>query len=236
MTELKSHRQKKYLHQIFFYLFLLILVIIFIVTIGIKLLINITLFIAEFSHRQQDKSIQETKRGEFLLPPEILNLPSATNSGTIQIAGRADQGKNLSIYLNNKLSKELALSEETFETELNLETGENSIYLVLEDPKTKEKKQSITYKIIYKNEKPKLEISAPKDQEKISSEETRIIGQTDKEVFIKINDLPVVVDAEGKFSQNLKLKEGENKIKIEAQDMAGNIETKELTVIYQKEE
>jgi len=33
----------------------------------------------------------------------------------------------------------------------------------------------------------------------------------------------------------LKLKEGENKIFIKAQDVAGNIEEKTLTVVYEKD-
>ena len=236
MARFQHHQQKKYFHQILFYLSLLILIIIFIATIGIKLIINITLFIAEFSHQNRDESVKKTVNTEFFLPPEILDLPSATNSGKVHITGRATGEKNLILYVNNKLDKEITLREDFFETDIDLNPGENSIYLILENPKTKEKKQSGTYRVIYKNEKPKLEIISPKDQEKVTRDEIVVTGQTDKEVFVKINDLPVVVDAEAKFSYTLRLNEGENKIKIEAEDIAENIETKNLTVFYEKEE
>lgn len=232
----RTHQQKKYFHQIIFYLLLLILIIIFIATIGIKLLINTTIFVAEISHRNRDYSNQKTAKTDYILPPKILELPNATNSAKIPIIIKAVSGKNLSIFLNDDLYKEATLQENFFKTDIDLTPGENSIYLILEDPQTKEKKQSVMYRLIYKNEKPKLEITSPQNQEKVSKDEIVIAGQTDKEVFVKISNLPVVVDAEGKFSSTLKLTQGENKIKIEAQDIAGNIEIKELTVIYQKED
>jgi hypothetical protein len=236
MRTVSSHQQKRYFRQIIFYFFLLILVVVFIATVGIKLIINLTLFIADITHPKIENSLPKTQETEIIFPPEISELPSATNSSKIKISGSARGGKNLSIFVNDQLQKEVVLQDDSFETEIDLNSSQNSIYLVLENPQTKEKKHSNVYTVIYKSEKPKLEITSPEDQKKISKDEVEIVGQTEKEIFIKINDLPVVVDAEGKFSYNLKLKEGENKILVEAQDIAGNIETKELTVIYQKEE
>ena len=63
-----------------------------------------------------------------------------------------------------------------------------------------------------------------------------IKGVTDKEVFIKINDFPVVVNANGDWETSIKLNEGNNSIIIIASDLAGNTETKTLTINYQKEE
>ena len=61
------------------------------------------------------------------------------------------------------------------------------------------------------------------------------MGETDKETYIKVNDLPVVVDAQGVFQTMVKLKEGENKIAIIAQDVAGNSEEKILILTYEKD-
>ena len=54
--------------------------------------------------------------------------------------------------------------------------------------------------------------------------------------FIKINDFPIVVDANGNWETNIKLKDGDNLITIIASDLAGNTESKIITVNYQKEE
>jgi len=60
-------------------------------------------------------------------------------------------------------------------------------------------------------------------------------GTTDKETFVKINENPVIVDALGNFEKTITLQnEGENTIQITAQDIAGNLENKEIKVFYQK--
>lgn len=236
MTRLEKYRQKRYLSQIILSFFLLILVILFLGTIGLKLLINTSLFIANLSHKNKPIADKTTTEENFILPPEIFDVPNATNSATIKITGKTTPQKKLVFYVNEEIQKEIVPENESFEEEIKLVKGENSLYLVLEDLQNDIKKQSKTYRIIYKDEKPKLEITAPYDQEIVAKGEIQIIGSTDKEVFVKINGLPTVVDAEGKFSYPMKLKEGANKITIEAEDLVGNRETKELTVNYQKEE
>lgn len=235
-SRLEIRNEKKYFQKIIVYFFLFILFIAFIVTFGIKILINITLFIADITHPKIENSLPKNQKNEVLLPPEVYEIPSATNSSKIIVKGKANAGKNLSFFINNSFQKEITLEDDLFETELELSSSENLIYLVLKNPKTKEKKQSEVYRVIYKKEKPKLEIISPKDQEKVNQEEIKILGKTEKEVFVKINDLPVVVGADGQFSYQLKLQPGENKISITATDIAGNVETKELTIIYQKED
>lgn len=233
---LESHRQKRYFRQIIVYFFLLIITVGFIVTVGIKILINLTLFVANITHPKTNNSHVKKQKTEFILPPEIFQIPTATNSSQIKISGRGSKGKNLYLYVNNQLEREVLLQDDIFETEVDLTSPENRIYLVLEDPQTKQKKQSDVYTVIYKSKKPKLEIISPQDQEKTSKDEIEVVGQTEKEVLVKINDFPVVVDAEGRFSSTVRLTEGENKIIIEAEDIAGNLETKKLTVVYQKED
>lgn len=231
-----THQQINYFRRIIFYFFLLILTIAFIATIGIKFLINLTLFIADITHPKIENSLSESKNSEFLFPPEILEIPTATNSSKIKISGKATKGKNLSLFINNQLKEKIFLENDSFEIEVNLPSFKNSLYFILEDPKTKEKKQSNIYQVIYKKEKPNLEIISPKDQEKINQEEIIIVGKTDKEVLVKINDLPAVVSVTGQFSHPLKLHAGENKIIVTATDIAGNQKIKELTVIYQKDQ
>jgi len=113
--------------------------------------------------------------------------------------------------------------------------GSNEVFIKALSSDNKSKKSTNIYTVLFKQEKPKLEISQPNDKEVISQSETLLKGSTDKEVFVKIDDLPVVVDVNGNFQTNLRLKEGDNAILIVALDIAGNSETKTLTVIYQKE-
>lgn len=236
MKSITTHRQKKYRTQIVGYLFLLILVIIFISTVGVKILLNTSLFIVKLTQKNKNNVSTVNNEENLILPPEIFDLPEATNSAEIYVTGRGSAKKNLLIYINDELQDELILDADQFETNIKLTKGNNSIYLLLKDAKTKQKKQSKIYNIIYKDEKPVLEISFPQDQEKTNKDEIQVIGATDAEVFIQINNAPVIVDAEGKFSYSVKLQIGENQIIIAATDIAGNTETKELTVIYQKDD
>ena len=100
----------------------------------------------------------------------------------------------------------------------------------------KNKKTTDTFTVLYKPEKPKLEISEPSDRSTVNNPEVTVKGKTDKEVYIRVNGLPVVVNAQGDFDATVRLKEGENTIAVDAEDVAGNFETKTLVVTYQKED
>lgn len=200
-------------------------------------MIDASLFIANLSHPQRSEKIFSSENNtQYLLPPEIFNLPTATNSSVLKISGRAEIGKDLQIFVNGVNQTEFNLTEETFETEINLEKGENLIYLILKDPQTNKKKKSEIYKVFYKAEKPRLEIIRPENNSIVKEEEIKIEGKTEKEVLVKINENPVVVNANNEFIYPLKLQPGENKISIKATDIAGNEEIKELTINYQKED
>ena len=60
-------------------------------------------------------------------------------------------------------------------------------------------------------------------------------GKTDRDNTVRANGSPLVVNADGSFNTLVRLKEGENKIEITAQDDAGNEEKKILTVTYSKD-
>jgi bacillopeptidase F len=85
-------------------------------------------------------------------------------------------------------------------------------------------------------DKPKLDISSPHDGDKVNKNEISIQGSTDKDITVTINSSPVVVSAQQTFSYTIRLNEGDNNIHIQAEDDAGNIETKDLKITYQKDE
>jgi hypothetical protein len=132
--------------------------------------------------------------------------------------------------------KEIESSSDVFSEEIgDLEEGNNDIYIKAKSRDNKTEKNTIIYKVFYKSEKPKLEIIEPSDNSTTNNQETKIKGNTDKETYIHINDLPVVVDANGNFETSMRLKDGDSQITIIATDTAGNIETKSLKIIYQKD-
>ena len=234
MARLDQHRKKQFTSKILTVSIILIAIVIFIFFIGIKLLLNASVFIANLT--QPDVKIEEQKPDDFYGTIHIDSIPIATNSAEIIIEGTALNFDILKVYLNKDKVKESNVLSDSFTLKIgNLTKGENEIYVIAEEEKNNEKKTSKTHFVIYKDSKPKLEINEPKDNSKTSKNEINVIGETDKETEVRINGFPVVIDANLSFEKSVKLNEGENTINLEAEDIAGNIEKKEIKIIYEKD-
>jgi hypothetical protein len=234
MGRLERVQEKKMKNTIFFYVVILFLVLYFIFTFGIKLLLNTSSFISGLFPQPSTKPL--TKIEDTFSSIDILSIPQSTNSAKIIISGSILNFDILDFYVNAIKVKEIETSSDTFSEEIgDLEKGENDVYIKAKSKDSKTEKNTITYKVYYKSEKPKLEITEPSDNSTTNNQEIKIKGTTDKETYIHINDLPIVVDANGSFETSVRLKDGDNQIMIIAQDIAGNVETKSLKVTYQKD-
>jgi cytoskeletal protein RodZ len=68
---------------------------------------------------------------------------------------------------------------------------------------------------------PFLEISSPSEGENVKESKIEIVGKTEKEALVTINDSPVLISENGDFSYQLELFSGENKIMIRAENKIG---------------
>lgn len=230
----KKHLQKK----IYFNIFLIIFVIVFILTIGFNFLINLSIFISNLSKPNKESINNLSSNNEdFYGKIYVDNFPIATNSSEFIFSGSVINFDIVEIYLNNKKIKNININKSSSFSEIvsGLQPGNNSFYLKGKTDDDKHSQKTKIYNIIYKNEKPKLEIIEPSDNLITNKNEIIIKGKTDKEVFVQINNLPIVVDSQGNFQSSIKLKEGENEINIIATDIAGNYEKKLLKISYQKD-
>ncbi|MCR4276770.1 MAG: Ig-like domain-containing protein, partial [Candidatus Roizmanbacteria bacterium] len=213
---------------------ILFVVLYFIFTFGIKLLLNTSSFISGLFPQPSTKPLSKTEDSFSAI--DISSIPQATNSAKIIVSGSVLNFDSLVFYLNKVKVKEVDSPSDIFNEEIgDLEKGENSVYILAKSKDGKVEKTTITYKVFYKSEKPKLEITEPSDNSTTSNQEIKIKGSTDKETYIHINDIPVVVDAKGNFETTVRLKDGDNQITAKAQDIAGNEETKMIKVTYQKD-
>lgn len=206
-------------------------------TVGLKLILNTSVFLANiFSKDAQTDPLNKTS--DVYGSVNIDDIPVATNSAKIILTGSVINYSKLDFYINGDIvEKKNMTTTDIFTIEIgDLERGENEVYVRATTEDGKNTKKTPVYKVIYKDEKPKLEISSPDDKATVSSPEVIVKGLTDKEVLIKVNDLPVVVDVNGGFDSTVRLKEGDNTIVITASDTAGNIEEKTLTITYRKED
>lgn len=235
MTRLQQHQQKQFKTRIVALVIFLILILYFIFSFGIRLLLNVSVYIANLG--QKNSTLPITKTTDSFGSVSIDSIPSATNSAHIVVTGSVINFNLLEFYVNGDKVKNTTLdSSDSFSEEIgDLKNGENEVFIKGKIKDSTVEKQTQVYTVIYKANSPKLDISSPSDKAKVSTQEVSVKGATDKETYIKINDLPIVVDAQGNFQTNIKLKDGDNQIIVVAQDIAGNTETKSITVTYQKD-
>ncbi|MBI3619710.1 hypothetical protein HY214_01000 [Candidatus Roizmanbacteria bacterium] len=236
MSRLERHKQKQFIAQLVFYVLLLCLIVVFIFTVGISFLFRTALFIANFSTKKVAPA-PLTKNNDFIGQIDVTDIPTATNSARFVIGGSLLNFDKLVFFINDEKVKETALTDsDRFSEEIgDLKKGVNKVYIVAASQKENEKKTSKTYEIYYTSDKPRLDLKSPGDNSKTNKQEITVTGQTDREIFVKLNGVPLVVDAQGIFQTGVRLHDGENKIVFTAQDVAGNSETKTLTVIFQKD-
>ncbi len=235
MSRLEQHQQKEFNRKVALYAGLIIVLVILMGTVGLKTIINGTIFFNSLGSKQSGSS-QSDRKETMLGTLDIDSIADATNSAKIVVSGSVANYDKLAFYINDKKVKESNVDYETFNQEIgDLNKGDNKVYVIASNKDTKEERKSPVYTVSYRNEKPKLEISEPQDHMKTGSSDIKVAGKTDKEILIKVNEFPVVVDAQGNFQTSVRLKDGDNPITVTASDNAGNTESKSITVTYQKD-
>ncbi len=237
MSRLEKHKQKQYTITVTSIIIVLIILLVFIFTVGFKLLLNTSAFIASIGSTKTSTQPLE-KNDDFIGNISIDSIPSATNGATIIVSGNVLNFNKVEFFINGERVKETSLpNSDSFEVEVgDLQKGSNEFYAVGKTSGSKSTKKTQVFTVLYDNEKPKLEVGEPANDSKTNKQEIKIAGTTEKEVFVRINDLPVVVDVQGNFQTSVNLKEGSNTYTITAEDIAGNVETKTVTVTYQKDD
>lgn len=236
MSRLSAHREKQFKQKVFIYTIVIVGFVFFMFTIGLRLLINTSLLIGSLTSK---RTVQQTsKKDVFFGSLSVDSIPTATNSARIIVSGTVTNYDLIEFYINGeKVEEQEFPSSESFSEEIGiLKVGDNEVYLKAKSKQEKHEKSSEKYTVTYKSDKPKLEIKEPNDNTKTKTSEIKVSGTTSKEVYIKVDELPIVVTADGSFQTNVQLTEGENKITVVAEDNAGNIETKTLTVTREKSE
>lgn len=229
MSRLLKHKQKKAIIN----LVLIVIVIFIIFTIGFQFIIKGSVFVANiFGDKSETEQVNDQILGEI----NINDIPIATNSSKLKVSGNTYNIKSVLVFLNNQEVDQLEItSKNDFSSTVdNLNEGENELYFVGIQKKTNKRKKSEIFTIISKTTKPKIEITSPKDNSITPKTEVNIIGKTDLDVIVRINEQPVVVSSDGSFSYLVRLNEGENKFLIKAEDEAGNSENLTLSVVYEK--
>lgn len=230
-SRLSNLKETRIRRNLFLSLAGIAIVMFIVIKFGLPLMVNLTLFLSGSKSSQeptQNNSIQ------FISPPIINPLLSATNSANIIISGNSSPNQIINLYINNSLIDKIqAKSDGSFTFAESLIPGNNAIKTnaVLDD---KTSGFSETQTVVFKSAIPSLTVDSPSDGQVFSKDQnaTQVKGKTDSDVKVTVNDLWVIVDESNNFSYSLPLKNGENPIKIVATDQAGNKKEIDLKVIY----
>ncbi len=234
MSHLSKHLQKQNNEKILILIASGVVLGLILLALGLKLLANAS-FLLNSTFGKNDNN--DIKTEEFVGTLDIDEVPIATNSASLFISGNVNNFDKVEVYINKVLRKTIATSvEDSFNEKISgLKQGQNEIYIKATNTKAKQERKSEVFPVEYKK-KLELELKEPQEGATIRTEDVKVIGTTDKDTTVQVNNHPAVVDSSGTFEATIRLKEGENTLVIEAEDLAGNTQKKEIKVMYQKDE
>lgn len=209
----------------------IIVVLILLVRFGIPLLVNFSLFLS--GQKKSDETLKSISSA-YLSPPVLNQTVKATNSAEFTITGTASKNTEIDVYVDDSLSgKKEAEDNGNFSFKITLQTGDNRIKAKAKKD-DKESDFSNELEITYKNEPPALSVDSPIDGQKFEKDQNtaQVLGKTDSGVRITVNGFWAVIDENNSFSYTLPLQNGDNSIKIVAEDQAGSKTEKEIKVNY----
>lgn len=234
-SRLRKQEEVKTLKQALIFFGLTIGLILFFIFVGLPFLIRFSVFLGNLRTKTP---LVEEKKADTVAPvaPRLKPLPEAINEEQIKISGFSEAKSQVAILLNGQKIQEIETDEngEFSSHPLSLRKGENEIKTYAQDEAGNKSSLSGTIFIIFDDEEPILEITQPQEGEMFygAKNKIEIKGKTEEGARIFINETLTIVDLAGEFSKIIALGEGENTIKIKAEDKAGNTSEKEIKVSY----
>jgi bacillopeptidase F len=176
---------------------------------------------------------------EDIVPPQkpvISALPEAINTSEVTVSGYTEALASLDLVVDGEMVLSGKADDQgSFELKYSLSKGEHQISVKAKDEAENESESDIS-KIIFDPDSLEITINDPKDGSEIigvNNKNIKIQGKVSKpDSTVKVGGSFALVDSEGNFSQTISLNEGENEIRIEAEDRAGNKVEKSMRLKY----
>ncbi|MFZ2199313.1 MAG: hypothetical protein WAV40_00820 [Microgenomates group bacterium] len=161
-------------------------------------------------------------------PPIFSDIPEATYSAQVKIAGFAQPGLDVILFINGaELDRKLVSESGTFAFDkVALTEGDNIAYAYTATAKDLRSEQSKNYTIVVDTTKPVVTIDSPKEGEVFRGQSQRIttfngsVSEQGSKVYI--GERMAIISADQKFSLTYQLVEGDQELQIKAVDKAGN--------------
>jgi hypothetical protein len=186
------------------------------------------------------KHRNEKERGDIIPPstPIFYQTPEATNKRKLTFNGATEPGATVALFVNGpEKGKTTADNDGKFTfADVELVDGQNIVFALSKDGTGNESEKSKTYNIVFDDKKPEIKMLEPKEDTTVRNLNKRIFvkGELNEQAEVKVNGQNALVKSDNTFEVVLGVDSGEVEIKIEAVDKAGNKETKNFKVNYQK--
>lgn len=231
-TRLSRREERQSKKKLIYSLVGIVLVLFFLFKFGIPLLTQFSLFVA--GKNQGNDTTQTTNQPTFIAPPILNQSFSATNSAQIKVSGTAQNKQQVKLYVNDQVvDTKDTQSDGTFSFDnVTLQNGDNKIQTKAK-VNDKESDFSNTWTVTFQNKAPSLDVNSPSDGQSFSKDPSITVkGKTDADAKVTVNDFQAIVNDDGTFSYTMQMQNGDNQLKVIAQDAAGNKTEKDLKVTY----
>ena len=228
-SRLKTNLKKQNTKTIIGIIAIIIVVIVF----GMKFLIGYSVILEKLKGAKEN---EENKQSVDYIAPPILNpVPQASKNSRITISGYVQSDNTeIKLYVNNsQVDKINSKPDNTFSfIDVPLTDGKNDIKAQASTADGKTSDYSQTVNVSYLNKLPALDINFPHDGQTFKKDESpiKVIGKTDSNVKVTVNDFWTIAHDDGTFNYSYTLKDGDNILKFLGQDEAGNKTEKEIKI------
>lgn len=161
-------------------------------------------------------------------PPIFSDVPESTYSAQVRIAGFAQPGLEVVLYINGaEFERKFVAESGTFVFDkVTITEGTNTAYGYTTTARDLLSEQSKNYTITLDTTKPKVTLDKPSEGQVFRGQTERIVefsGSVDEAGSkVYIGERMVILQTDGKFTLPYQLVEGDQEIQIRAIDRAGN--------------
>ncbi|OIP87759.1 hypothetical protein CO009_01220 [Candidatus Shapirobacteria bacterium CG_4_8_14_3_um_filter_35_11] len=210
-----------------------ILVLIMVLVFGLPFLIKVSVLLGEVKNKNAKEQIEKIMPP---LPPRLIVNYEATNSAIISVSGLAEATSKVKLLKNDVSLGEVVtqISGEFVFTNISLDEGENQLAAFASSEKSGSSEMSKVVTIIYDKVAPPLTMTNPsEDSLKVDVADFDVVGQSEKDVSVTVNNRYAMVDDTGKFKIKFQLNAGKNDIEVVVRDLAGNETKKKISITFE---
>lgn len=237
MSRLRTNSQQARTKRALLIMGASIVLVIALATMGFRFIINGAVLIGSLGKGEADQTSKNTSPTPIIGSIRLDPPPAATNEAQLDISGLVSGFDTVEIRVNDVRSGNPRIEDEgLFSYRItDLTEGEHEILAIARKKGATDKKESRRYTVMVKKSELLFEISNPGQDTTVRTQDLIVSGTVEPETTVRVNNAPLVVSVEGVFSGSVRLQEGENLLRFEAQDIAGNTKIEERRVRYERD-